>query len=109
MYETTTRLHRQLRVQYPISDAQILLRTELDWDRDIAPTRVSDAGETFTFELEARRARPSSSGGYRPRHDFLRLTFPLDVHDEQAWGRRLHLPLQIALGKVSTAARGRPV
>ena len=55
MYETTTRLHRQLRVRYPISDAQILLRTELDWDRDIEPTHVSDSGETFTFELEARR------------------------------------------------------
>jgi predicted alpha/beta superfamily hydrolase len=55
MYETTTLLQRQVRVRYPASGAQIVLRTELDWDRDIEPTEVSDSGETFTFELEARR------------------------------------------------------
>ena len=45
--------------------------------------------------------------GYRVREDFLHLVFPLEEHDERAWGRRLHLPLQLALGKPGTANRGR--
>lgn len=32
--------------------------------------------------------------------------FPLDEHDENAWSKRLHIPLQIGLSKVATAARG---
>ena len=45
--------------------------------------------------------------GYRVREDFLHLVFPLDEHDEQAWGKRLHIPLQLGLSKVTTAWRGR--
>jgi hypothetical protein len=41
------------------------------------------------------------------REDFLHLALPMAEHDEEAWGRRLHLPLQLALGKVTTAERGR--
>jgi hypothetical protein len=33
----------------------MVLRTELDWDRDEEPVAVSDDGETSTFDLEARR------------------------------------------------------
>ena len=33
--------------------------------------------------------------------------FPLDEHDENAWSKRLHIPLQIGLSKVATAARWR--
>jgi len=61
------------------------------------------------FEVTLAMAMALAQRGYRPGQDFLHLTFPLDAHDEQAWGRRLHLPLQLALGKVSTAARGRAV
>ena len=32
-----------------------------------------------------------SQRGYSVREDFLHLAFPLEEHDEQAWGRRLHL------------------
>ena len=39
--------------------------------------------------------------------DFLHLAFPLEEHDEQAWGRRLHLPLQLALGRPGHAQRQR--
>jgi hypothetical protein len=49
------------------------------------------------------------SRGYRVREDFLHLVFPLEKHDEGAWGRRLHIPLQLGLGQVATAARGRSV
>ena len=49
------------------------------------------------------------SRGYVPRLDFLQLTFPFDGHDETAWGKRIHLPLQLFLGKIATAARGRSI
>jgi len=48
-----------------------------------------------------------SRRGYVPRQDFLHLMFPLDEHDENAWSKRLHIPLQIGLSKIATAARGR--
>ena len=47
--------------------------------------------------------------GYVYGRDFLHFCFPLAEHDERAWGRRLHLPLQFFTGKVATAARGRLV
>ena len=55
MYQTETLLRRQLRVRYPAGRGQMVLRTELDWDRDIEPIAVSDDGETSTFALEARK------------------------------------------------------
>jgi hypothetical protein len=61
MYETETLLRRQLRVRDPAGHGRIVLRTELDWDRDL----------------------------------------------EQAWGRRLHSPLQLGLSQITAAARGR--
>ena len=47
------------------------------------------------------------SRGYRFGQDFLHFAFPLEAHEESAWGSRLHLPLQLFWGKVSTAQRGR--
>ena len=55
MYETSMQLRRQLRVRYPAGQGRIVLRTELDWDRDLEPTLVSDGGEVSTFALEARK------------------------------------------------------
>ena len=46
--------------------------------------------------------------GYRVR-DFLHLAFPLEEHDERAWGKRLHLPLQLALGRPGLVQRRRLV
>ena len=51
---TETLLRRKLRVRYPAGRGRIVLRTELDWDRDIEPVAVSDDGETSTFALEAQ-------------------------------------------------------
>lgn len=59
------------------------------------------------YEVTLAMAVALSSRGYRVREDFLHLVFPLEEHDEQAWGRRLHIPLQLGLGHVTTAARGR--
>jgi predicted alpha/beta superfamily hydrolase len=59
------------------------------------------------YEVTLAMAMALTERGYRPREDFLHLVFPLDEHDEQAWGRRLHIPLQLGLGRVTTAARGR--
>ena len=55
MYRTQTLLRRQLRVRYPAGRGRMVLRTELDWDRDTEPVAVSEDGETSTFALEARK------------------------------------------------------
>ncbi len=57
----------------------------------------SEAISTLAIAL-ARR-------GYRVREDFPHLVFPLEAHDERAWARRLHLPLQLALGRPTRAKR----
>jgi predicted alpha/beta superfamily hydrolase len=59
------------------------------------------------YEVTLAMALALASRGYKPRLDFLHLMFPLEEHDELAWGRRLHLPLQLGLSKVTTATRGR--
>jgi hypothetical protein len=48
-----------------------------------------------------------SQSGYRLPEDFLHLVFPLEEHDEQAWGRRLHIPVQLGLSPIAAAGRGR--
>ena len=42
-----------MRVAYPAGNGRMVLRTEQDWDKDIAPIETSDDGSTWTFELEA--------------------------------------------------------
>ena len=59
------------------------------------------------YEVTLAMGLALQSRGYVPRLDFLQLTFPFDAHDESAWGRRIHLPLQLFWGNVSIAARGR--
>jgi predicted alpha/beta superfamily hydrolase len=59
------------------------------------------------YEVTQSMAMAFHQRGYKLREDFVHLAFPLDEHDERAWGRRLHLPLQLALGRTSTAQRGR--
>lgn len=53
LYKSTQMLRRTLRVQYPAGQGRMVLRTELDWDRDIEPISVSDDGTTTTFSVEA--------------------------------------------------------
>ena len=55
MYQTTTTLLRQLLVRYPAGRGRMLLRTDLDWDKDVEPVTVSDDGATSTFDIEAQR------------------------------------------------------
>jgi predicted alpha/beta superfamily hydrolase len=59
------------------------------------------------YEVTLAMAMALMRRGYRPREDFLHLVFPLDAHDERAWGRRLHIPLQLGFGRLATAHRGR--
>jgi predicted alpha/beta superfamily hydrolase len=61
------------------------------------------------YEVTLAMAMAFSERGYRVREDFLHLVFPLSGHDENAWGSRLHLPLQLALGKPSLGRRRRSV
>ncbi len=57
------------------------------------------------YEVTFAMAMALERRGYRVREEFLHLVFPLDAHDERAWGRRLHLPLQLALGRPATGRR----
>jgi predicted alpha/beta superfamily hydrolase len=57
------------------------------------------------YEVTLAMAMALARRGYRVREDFLHLAFPLEEHDEQAWGRRLHLPVQLGLGTVATTTR----
>lgn len=54
LYRTGTLLRRNLQVAYPPGVAEVVLRTELDWDKNIEPISVSSEGVS-TFRLEACR------------------------------------------------------
>ncbi len=60
------------------------------------------------YEVTLAMAMALGHRGYRVREDFLHLVFPLEEHDERAWGRRLHLPVQLGLGTVTATQRRRP-
>jgi predicted alpha/beta superfamily hydrolase len=55
LYKTGTVLKRRLQVRYPAGHGRIVLRTELDWDKDVEPVGVEDDGTTYLFALEAKR------------------------------------------------------
>jgi predicted alpha/beta superfamily hydrolase len=61
------------------------------------------------YEVTLAMAMALSRRGYRLREDFLHLAFPLEEHDEAAWGKRLHIPLQLGLGRLAAANRGRAI
>jgi predicted alpha/beta superfamily hydrolase len=46
---------RKLRVCYPVGTGALVIRTELDWERDIHSTEVSSDGTTATFQIEAQK------------------------------------------------------
>src|SRR6516164_1758126 len=45
---------RTIRVCYPAGTAALVIRTELDWGRDLNPVAVSSDGNTATFEIESQ-------------------------------------------------------
>ena len=55
MQPINRRFDRTLRVCYPAGSGKLVLRTELDWERDIYPVMLSGDGNTVTFELEAQQ------------------------------------------------------
>src|SRR5262245_49041967 len=61
------------------------------------------------YEVTLAMAMAFVERGYRVREDFLHLAFPLAEHDEKAWGSRLRLPFQLALGRPGLAHRRRLV
>lgn len=47
---------RTVRVHYAVREGErIVLRTETDWDLDVEPTRLSEDGRTFEFDLSGTR------------------------------------------------------
>jgi Putative esterase len=55
VYRTEASLQRALDVHYPSGRGRIVLRTELDWDRDVEPVAVSEDGSVSSFRLEAQK------------------------------------------------------
>jgi predicted alpha/beta superfamily hydrolase len=52
---TAHSLKRTLRVCYPAGKGKLVLRTELDWQRDVQPIAASEDGNITTFDIEARQ------------------------------------------------------
>ena len=62
------------------------------------------------YEVTMSMAMALVSKGWRYGHNFLHLVFPHAMHNEGAWGMRLHLPMQFLNGAVARASRlGNPV
>jgi hypothetical protein len=61
LYKTGTTLERTLRVAYPADRGRIILRTELDWDKDIEADTVSDDGNISTFTVRVDQPFCTSS------------------------------------------------
>jgi predicted alpha/beta superfamily hydrolase len=57
------------------------------------------------YEVTMAMAMALASRGWRYGFNFLHLAFPHAVHHEEAWGMRLHLPMQFLNGAVAKAAR----
>lgn len=55
-YKTSKTLSRTLRVLYPPGRGRIVLRADLDWERDIEPSSVSQDGTCSTFSLTCQRS-----------------------------------------------------
>jgi predicted alpha/beta superfamily hydrolase len=55
LYTTGATLERTLRVAYPGGAGRVIVRTELDWDRDIEADTVSDDGNISTFTIRANQ------------------------------------------------------
>jgi predicted alpha/beta superfamily hydrolase len=103
--------------QYPqVFGYAACLSTPFSYKDDLIERVLSEPKSTTKFYLDSgwpgdnyevtlAMAMALVERGYRPREDFLHLAFPLDEHDEQAWGRRLHLPIQLALSKPELAHR----
>lgn len=48
-------LRRELKVRYPLESGRIVLRTDLDWNRDVEADRVEEDGGLHVFVLESDR------------------------------------------------------
>ena len=46
---------RKCRVCYPPGTGKLVIRTELDWERNVHPSALSSDGSTATFEIEAQQ------------------------------------------------------
>jgi predicted alpha/beta superfamily hydrolase len=57
------------------------------------------------YEVTMAMAMALISRGWRYGHNLLHLCFPGAEHNEEAWGMRLHLPMQMLNGAVARASR----
>ena len=46
---------RTIRICYPARTGTLVIRTDLDWGRDVLPVTVSSDGNTAMFEIEAQQ------------------------------------------------------
>lgn len=52
-WKLSRRLRREVKVRYPLDSGRLVLRTDLDWDRDVEPDRVEEDGALHVFVLES--------------------------------------------------------
>jgi len=52
LYKLNETRHVRLRIHYPTDLDQIVLRTDLDWDKDVLPTAIDRQGMFVEFEFE---------------------------------------------------------
>jgi predicted alpha/beta superfamily hydrolase len=50
-----SKFKRTLRVCYPAETGTLVIRTDLDWERNVHPVEISSDGNTATFEIEAQQ------------------------------------------------------
>src|SRR5215469_6839829 len=55
MQTNKNNFNRTVRICYPAGTGTLVVRTELDWERDVTPVAVSSDGNTATFEIESQR------------------------------------------------------
>jgi len=56
------------------------------------------------YEVTLSMAKALIERGFQMGRDFVHFAFPHQRHDEEAWGARIHLPLQLFSGKVRRAS-----
>jgi predicted alpha/beta superfamily hydrolase len=66
MYRTERPLGRALEVHYPPGSGRIVVRTEIDPERDLEPLAVSEDGATTVFALEAQQPYLYLKVGLKP-------------------------------------------
>lgn len=54
-WKLNKKLRREVKIRYPAGRGKMVLRTELNWNKDIQPSRIEEDGNLSVFEIESNR------------------------------------------------------